>query len=287
MSIPGAVKAPFDLAVGAAAACMPLDCPEPAPADLEGGYEPFGICNLMLKLALGSIAPFLPMLNIVLNVDIPGFLKLPSLAVELPALPFKLIAPGLPPIPIPDIGIIGDLDMPELPALGALIFGLLSLPIDFAVGLLEFKIPDLSFDGLLDLVLPAIAASLKIPALMIPTLGLLDLAICFLGLLILPIMLILGAMDPILKALKAAGEDVPDVDAILDSAGKDAVATEMMSEEEKRARAEAALNRLAAKEAAAERAARQEAADAQARAGIKSGHKRAGWKPGLGDDFYG
>ena len=281
MSVPGAVSAPFDAAVGAATMCMPLDCPEPPP-DGEG-YEPFGICNLMLKLALGSIAPFLPMLNIVLDVDIPGFLELPGLAAELPALPFKLIAPGMPPIPIPDIGIIGDLDMPELPALGALVFGLLTLPIDFAVGLLKFDIPDLSFDGLLDLILPAIAASLDIPALMIPTLGLLDLAICFIGLLVLPIMLILGAMGPILSALEAAGHDVPDVDGILDTAGKDAVATEMMSDEEKRAKGEQALTRLAAKEAAAERAARQAAADAEASAGLK----RSGWKPGRGDDFYG
>jgi len=284
MSVPGAVADPFNAAIAVATACMPLECPPPQPeesADAEGVYEPFGICNLMLKLALGSIAPFLPMLNIVLDIDIPGFLELPGLAVELPALPFKLIAPGLPPIPIPDIGIIGDLDMPELPALGALIFGLLSLPIDFAIGLLEFKIPDLSFDGLLDLVLPAIALALDIPALMLPTLGLLDLAICFIGLLILPIMLIFMFMGPMLDALKAAGEDVPDVpteEEIKAMAGD-------LTDEEKRAKAEEALNRLAAKEAAEEKAARQAAADAESRAGIKKRH--AGWKPGLGDDFYG
>ena len=40
--------------------------------------------------------------------------------------------------------------------------------------------------------------------------------------LVLPIMLILGAMGPILSALEAAGHDVPDVDGILDTAGKDA-----------------------------------------------------------------
>lgn len=280
MSIPGAVQAPFDAAVGIAAACMPLDCPPPAE------YETFGICNLMLKLALGSIAPFLPMLNIVLDVDIPGFLELPGLAVELPALPFKAIAVGLPPIPIPDIGIIGDMDLPELPALGALIFGLLTLPIDMAIGLLTFEIPDLSFDGLIELVLGAIGAALDIPALMLPTLGLLDLALCFIGLLILPILFIFGAMAPMLKALEVAGEDVPKVpteDEIKEKIGN-------LTDEEKKEKAEAAIARLAAKEAAAERAERAAALrrkeEAERAAGGKK-RRKSGWKPGLGDDFYG
>jgi hypothetical protein len=272
MSIPGAIEEPFMAAVGIAAACMPLECPEPP--ENEEGYEPFGICNLMLKLALGSIAPFLPMLNIVLDVDIPGFLELPGLAVELPALPFKLIAPGLPPIPIPEIGTIGDMDLPELPALGALVFALLTIPLDIAIGLLSLDIPDLSFDGLLDLVLPAIAAGLEIPALMIPTLGLLDLAICVIALIVLPVILIFGAMGPILEALELAGEDVPDIPDI---------PQEVLTDAEKRAKAEAALNRMVMKEAAAEAAARGPADHND----DMTWGKKARWRPKLGDDFYG
>jgi len=273
-------------AVAIAAACMPLECPEPPP-DGEG-YEPFGICNLMLKLALGSIAPFMPMLEVVLGLpgsilDVP---KLPAKAIELPALPFEAIAgPDLPPIPIPEIGVIGSMDMPELPALGALVFGLLTLPIDIAVGLLKFDIPDLSFDGMLDLVLGAIAGALAIPALMLPTIGLLDLAICVIALIILPVMLILAALGPFLEKLGdpisegGAGMDIPDIPS-------EEKLKEMhdLTDEEKREKAEAALNRLAAKEAAKEKAEREAAAMAGDHG---HGKKKSGWKPRLGDDFYG
>ena len=291
MSIPGAIKSPFDAAVGAAAACMPLECPEP-PENPEEGYEPFGICNLMLKLALGSLAPFLPMLNIVLAVDLPGIIGLPGLAAELPALPFEMIAgPDLPPIPIPDIGIIGGMEMPELPALGALVFGLLTLPIDLAVGLLSFDIPDLSFDGMLDLILPAISAALKVPALMLPTLGLLDLAICFVALLLFPILAILGLMSPVLDAIgpaKDAGLPVPEIPALptdeeIDKMKKD---MEEMTDEEKKAKGEAALARLVAAEEEAARVKRQKEMDASRKAGLKE-NKNKTWKPGRGDDFYG
>jgi len=291
MSIPAPIDEPFAAAIGAAAACMPLECPEP-PENPEEGYEPFGICNLMLKLALGSIAPFLPMLNIVLAVDLPGIIELPGLAAELPALPFEMIAgPDLPPIPIPDIGVIGGMDMPELPALGALVFGLLTLPIDLAVGLLSFDIPDLSFDGMLDLILPAIGAALKIPALMIPTIGLLDLAICFVALLLFPILAILGLMAPVLDAIgpaSDAGLPVPELPELptpedIDKMKKD---MEEMTDEEKKAKGEAALARLVQKEQAEERAKRQAAINASENAGLKE-RKNKAWKPGIGDDFYG
>lgn len=280
------MPSPADLVapvVGIAAACMPLECPEP-PEDGEG-YEPFGICGLMLKLALGSLAPFMPMLNVVLGL--PGSLleipELPGLFAELPGLPFEAIAgPDLPPIPIPEIGTIGGMDMPELPALGALVFAILMLPVDIAQGLLSFDIPDLSFDGMLDLVLGAIGGALKIPALMLPTLGLLDLAICVIGLILMPIFLILAALGPFLDLMASPisegglGMDIPPFPE-----------EEVLTDEEKKAKGEAALNRLAAKEAAAEQAARQAAADADAQAAGQSGLKRSGWKPKLGDDFYG
>lgn len=293
MSIPAPIDAPFTAAIAAAAACMPLECPEP-PEDPEEGYEPFGICNLMLKLALGSIAPFLPMLNVVLTVppDLPGIINLPLKFADLPALPFEMIAgPDLPPIPIPDIGTIGGMDMPELPALGALVFGLLMLPIEIAQGLLSFKIPDLSFDGMLDLILPAIGAALKIPALMLPTLGLLDLAICFVALLLFPILAILGAMKPIIDAIgpaKDAGLDVPELPALpteeeIEKMKKD---MEEMTDEEKKAKGEAALARLVQKEQAEERAKRQAAMNASGDSSLKE-RKNKAWKPGIGDDFYG
>lgn len=293
MSIPGAIKDPFDAAVKVAAACMPLECPEP-PENPEEGYEPFGICNLMLKLALGSIAPFLPMLNVVLTVppDLPGIIGLPLKFPDLPALPFEMIAgPDLPPIPIPDIGTIGGMDMPELPALGALVFGLLTLPIEIAQGLLSFDIPDLSFDGMLDLILPAISAALKLPAVMLPTLGLLDLAICFVALLLFPILAILGAMKPIIDAIgpaETANLPVPDLPPLpteeeIEKMKKD---MEEMTDEEKKAKGEAALARLVAAEEEANRVKRQKEMDASRQAGLKE-NKNKTWKPGRGDDFYG
>ena len=292
MSIPAPIDAPFTAAIGAASACMPLECPEP-PEDPEEGYEPFGICNLMLKLALGSIAPFLPMLNIVLDVDLDAMITMPlDIPPQLPGLPFEMIAgPDLPPIPIPDIGVIGGMDMPELPALGALVFGLLTLPIDLAVGLLSFDIPDLSFDGMLDLILPAIGAALKIPALMIPTIGLLDLAICFVALLLFPILAILGFMAPVLDAIgpaSDAGLPVPELPELptpedIDKMKKD---MEEMTDEEKKAKGEAALARLVQKEQDEERAKRQAAMNASQNSGLKE-RKNKSWKPGIGDDFYG
>ena len=274
--------------------CMPLSCPEGSP------YEPMGICTLILKIALGSLAPFMPMLEVVLGLpgsilDIPG---LPALAVDLPGLPWVPLA-DIPPIPILDFE-VGSLELPAWDglALGNLIFAILTIPLDIAIGLLSFDIPDLSFDGMLDLVLGAIAAGLDLPALMLPTLGLLDLAICIIALILLPIMLILAAIEPFLGDIAKEQKKDDNGDPMFDDNGDPILIGDIVipSEEdmganltdaEKKAKGEEALNRLAAKEAAAERAARQEAADAQARAGIKSGHKHAGWKPGLGDDFYG
>lgn len=287
MSVPGAIKEPFDIAIGAASTCMPLECPDP-PENPEEGYEPFGICNLMLKLALGSIAPFLPMLQIVLDVDIDLMLTMAiDIPPKLPGLPFEMIAgPDLPPIPIPDIGIIGGMDMPELPALGALVFGLLELPLDIATGLLSFELPDLSFDGMLDLILPAISAALKIPAIMLPTLGLLDLAICFIGLLVFPIIAILGFMKPVLDTIAGLPEGAPAPE-IPPLPTAEEIEEEMnLSDEEKRAKGEEALARLVAAEEAANQARRQAEMNASREAGLKE-VKNKKWTPGRGDDFYG
>ena len=161
--------------VGIAAACMPLECPDP-----DGAYKPMGICDFMLNIALGSIAPALPFLEI-LQDPMKIVTDLPALPADVPSLPFAPTRMDMPPIPIPPLGIdVGGLELPAWDgiALGALTVGLLTIPLDMIIGLCEFKVPDLSLEGMLGLILPAIAAGLKIPALMLPKLGLLDLAIC-------------------------------------------------------------------------------------------------------------
>ena len=286
------VEAPLSVAL----LCMPLGCPPDPP------YEPMGICTLMLKIALGSIAPFMPMLEIVLGLpgsilDIP---TLPALALDLPELPWIAIdLPDLPPIPILDFE-VGGLDLPAWDgfALGALIFGLLMIPLDLALGLLSFDIPDLSFDGMLELVLGAIAAGLKLPALMLPTLGLLDLAICIIALILLPIMLILAAVEPFLGDIAESQKKDENGDPMVDKNGdpiligpivlpSPADMGENLTDDEKRAKAEAALARLVATEAAAALAAQKSAGMDDDSASGHSSKSRARWQPKLGDDFYG
>lgn len=275
--------------------CMPLGCPPDPP------YEPMGICTLILKIALGSIAPFMPMIEVVLGLpgsilDIPG---LPALALDLPELPWIAIdLPDLPPIPILDFE-IGGLDLPAWDgfALGALIFGLLMIPLDIAIGLLSFDIPDLSFDGMLELVLGALAVGLDLPALMLPTLGLLDLAICIIALILFPIMLILGAVQPFLGDIAEEQKKDDEGNPMYDDNGDPILIGEIvlpseedlganLTDDEKRAKAEAVLAKMVAKEAAEERAQRQAALRKEEQAGNKK-RRRSGWKPGLGDDFYG
>ena len=286
------MPSPADLVapvIAPATACMPLECPEGSP------YEPMGICTLILKIALGSIAPFMPMLEVVLGLpgsilDIPG---LPGLAADLPALPFIPIdLPDLPPIPILDFA-IGGLELPAWDglALGSLVFAILTIPIDIAVGLLSFDIPDLSFDGMLELVLGAIAAGLKLPAVMLPKIGLLDLAICIIALILLPILLILAALGPFLDLLGSpvseggAGLDLPPIPT------KEEIEKQHnLTDEEKKAKGEKIINKLAEQEAEAERAKRQAEMNASRNASRGAGlkqRKNKTWKPGVGDDFYG
>lgn len=280
MPTPADLVAPV---IGPATACMPLDCPEGSP------YEPMGICTLILKIALGSVAPFMPMLEVVLGLpgsilDIPG---LPALAVDLPGLPWVPLA-DIPPIPILDFE-VGGLELPAWDglALGNLIFAILTIPLDIAVGLLSFDIPDLSFDGMLELVLGAIAAGLKLPALMLPTLGLLDLAICIIALILLPILLILAALGPFLDLIGSpvseggAGIELPPIPT-KEEIEKD----HNLTDEEKRAKAEEILAKMVAAEAEADRAKRQAEMNASANAGLKE-KKNKSWRPGIGDDFYG
>lgn len=282
------MPAPADLVapvLAPALACMPLSCPEGSP------YEPMGICTLMLKIALGSLAPFMPMLEIVLGLpgsilDIP---TLPSLAVDLPKLPWISIdLPDLPPIPILDFE-VGGLELPAWDgfALGGLIFSILTIPLNIAIGLLSFDIPDLSFDGMLELVLKAISVGLNIPAIMLPTLGLLDLAICIIALLILPVMLILEALGPFLDLIGSpvseggAGIELPPIPT-KEQVEKD----HNLTDEEKKQKAEDILKKLVDKEKEADREKRQAEMNASANAGLKE-KKNKRWKPGIGDDYYG
>tara|TARA_B100001287_G_C22643054_1_gene511153 strand:- start:674 stop:1516 length:843 start_codon:yes stop_codon:yes gene_type:complete len=280
MPTPADLVAPV---IGPATACMPLGCPEGSP------YEPMGICTLILKIALGSVAPFMPMLEVVLGLpgsilDIPG---LPALAVDLPGLPWVPLA-DIPPIPILDFE-VGGLELPAWDglALGNLIFAILTIPLDIAIGLLSFDIPDLSFDGMLELVLGAIAAGLNLPALMLPTLGLLDLAICIIALILLPIMLILAALGPFLDLIGSpvseggAGIELPPIPT-KEEIEKD----HNLTDEEKKAKGEKIINKMVAAEAAADRAKRQAEMNASANAGLKE-KKNKSWRPGIGDDFYG
>lgn len=278
---------------------LSLGCPEDSP------YEPMGICALMLKISLGSIAPFLPMLDIILGLpgsilDIP---KLPSLAVDLPGLPFLAIGLlDLPPvsISIPNFGInlnIGSLQLPAWDglALGNLLISIFTIPINFAIDLLEFKIPDISFDGMLELVLGAISVGLNLPKIMLPQLGLLDFAICIIKLILLPVIFLLIALGAVIELLNkpedegGAGKQIPPIitpDEMKELSGDN------LTDEEKRARAAAVMEKIIAEEEEQARAA-EEAASRQAElnsADSSSGRpsrRNKKWKPGIGDDFYG
>ena len=254
--------------------CMPLGCPPDPP------YEPMGICTLILKIALGSIAPFMPMIEVVLGLpgsilDIPG---LPALAVDLPGLPWVAIdLPDLPPIPILDFE-IGGLDLPAWDglALGGLIFGILMIPLDIAIGLLSFDIPDLSFEGMLGLVLGAFAVNLDLPAIMLPKLGLLYLAICIIALILFPIMFILGLIEPFLGDIAKEQKKDDEGKPMFDENGDPILIGEIvippkeeLTDEEKRAIAEKVLAKMVADEAAADRAKRQAEMNATANAGLK------------------
>ena len=273
-----------------AEACMPLGCPEGSP------YPPMGICTLLLKIALGSVAPFMPMIEVVVGLpgsilDIPG---LPALAVDLPGLPWVPLA-DIPPIPILDFE-VGGLELPAWDglALGNLIFAILTIPLDIAVGLLSFDIPDLSFDGMLELVLGAIAVGLDLPAIMLPTLGLLDLAICIIALILAPIMLILSLVEPVLGDIAKEQKKDDEGKPMFDENGDPILIGEIvippkeaeLTDEEKRAKAEAVLAKMVAAEAEADRAKRQAEMNASANAGLKE-KKNKSWRPGIGDDFYG
>jgi hypothetical protein len=155
--------------------------------------------------------------------------------------------------------------------------------------MLEFDIPDLSFDGMLELVLGAIGGALEIPALMLPTIGLLDLAICLIALLILPILLLLEFMAPLIDLASppisegGLGMDIP---APPTKEELDEITGANLSDEEKKEKAEAVISKMAAKEAAEERAQRAAALRKEEEAHTKQ-RRKSGWKPKLGDDFYG
>lgn len=286
-------------AVDTAISCMKtpaglaLGCPEGSP------YEPMGICTLMLKISLGSIAPFLPMLDIVLGLpgsilDIPN---LPNLAVDLPGLPFLAIGlPDLPPVPIsiPGFGInlsIGSLELPAWDglALGNLLVSILTIPINFAIDLLTFKIPDISFDGMLELVLGAISVGLNLPSIMLPQLGLLDFAICIIKLILLPVIILLTALGAVIDILTkpkeegGAGIEVPPVptpDEMKEMSGDN------LTDDEKRAKAEAAIAKMIAQEEETDREKRQAELIANDELGRPNRIYKK-WKPGVGDDYYG
>lgn len=268
-----------------AAACMPLECPDP-----NGPYKPMGICDFMLNMALGAFAPALPMLQIFL--DPPKIITdLPGLPGQLPALPFAPTLMDMPPIPIPPLGIeVGGLELPwwdGIP-LGKLVVALLTIPLDMIKGLCKFEIPDLSLEGMLGLILPAIAAGLSLPALMLPKLGLLDLALCIIMILIFPIIMILKAFPALDEATTQAAEaaKVPVPPAALTEEEIDEMTGRKKSDEEKREIAEKVLAKMVEEEAAADQAKRQAAMNASAKAGLKE-RKNKTWKPGIGDDFYG
>lgn len=295
------MPAPADLvapAIGPAMSCMRLPtgallgCPGDTP------YQPMGICTLMLKIALGSIAPFMPMLDVVLGLpgsilDIPN---LPSLAPDLPGLPFIAIAgPDLPPVSIPGIGDIGNLGLPAWDglALGSLFFSILTIPIDIAVGLLSFQIPDISFDGMLELVLGAIAIGLDLPAIMLPQLGLLDLAICIIPLILLPVLLVLAALGAVATLLSSpvdeggAGIELPPIpseEEAQESSGAN------LTPEEKKAKGEAIIARMVARENEKDRAKRQADMDASEKASSRVDVPPANYKKrelSYSDEYYG
>ena len=269
--------------VGPAAACMPLECPDP-----DGPYKPLGICDFMLNMALGSIAPALPFLEILENpLKIPT--DLPDLPDKLPTLPFEPTLKDMPPIPIPGFGLeVGGLELPSFElaldmglALGNLVVGILTIPLDMIKGLCIFEIPDLSFEGILELVLGNFAANLELDLELLPQLGLLDLAICIIAIILLPITLILAAFPPLDE--DSTPPAPPGYPTAKTQEELDEMTGANMSDEEKRAKAEEVLKKLVDQENAKKRAQRQRAMDATGEQ--KASYKK--WKPGIGDDFYG
>lgn len=300
-------------AVDTAISCMKtsgglaLGCPENSP------YEPMGICTLMLKISVGSVAPFLPMLDVILGLpgsilDVPN---LPNLAEDLPGLPFSAIgSQDLPPVPIsiPSFGLnlnIGSLELPAWDglALGNLLVSILTIPINFAIDLLTFKIPDVSFDGVLKLVLGAISVGLNLPTIMLPKLGLLDFAVCIVKLIILPIIILLTALGAVVDLLTSpedeggAGIQVPPIPT-LDEMNQ--ISGENLTDDEKKVRAAAVVAKMIeddarAREEAEAAIAAEEQFNKQSDSNFVNSDETVGrpsrrnrrWKPGLGDDFYG
>ena len=274
-------------------ACMPLECPEPG----AGGYDEMGMCTLMINIGLGSIAPMLPILEIMMDPvkligDLPGL--------NLGALPFLGLT--IPPLPFPDpIGLQGSLefpswpglDLPGIPALMDLLLGILTIPLNMCIGLLSFEVPDLSIDGILELLLPALAFKVDLP--MLPTIGLFDLAICIIVLILLPFMLL--AM--VLAAAKP-GDDGPldeAFDAALGPLGAilaldpDKMMEEAQDKEAIKAKAEKILDKLIKEEeeakAAEERRARAAAGDGDGDGDGDGGRGDSEWKPSIKDYYYG
>ncbi len=179
-------------------ACMPLACPEPG----AGGYDEMGVCTLMINIGLGSIAPMLPVIDLFTGLpDMSGFPP------DLLSLPFAgLTVPPLP-IPAPFNVAIGSLDMPSwpgvdlpgLPPLLDLLFGMIKIPFDIIEGLVTFSPPEMP---LLDYVLGLVIGVLQLPGVelpMLPTLGLLQLGLCILMLLLLPFVMFAEALGALLE----------------------------------------------------------------------------------------
>lgn len=268
-------------------ACMPLECPEPG----AGGYEEMGICTLMINIGLGSIAPMLPILDIMLDPVV----KIPELgSLDLPALPFLGLT--IPPLPFPDpVGLQGSLefpswpgiDIPGIPALMDLLFGILTIPLNMCLDIVKLKVPDLSIDGILELLLPALAFAVDLP--MLPTIGLLDLAICIILLLLLPFILLALVIQSVLpedalllEPFEAAFAAV-GLDGLL---GWDAnkIMADAQDTEAIRAKAEKILDRITKEEEEKKAAAARR--DAKG-AVIVEDDVETEWKPSIKDYYYG
>lgn len=265
--------------------CLPLECPP------EGEYAPMGFCTLMINIGLGSIAPMLPILEI-FGDPVVKIGELPGLVPKLPSLPF--LGLDIPPLPFPDpIGIQGSLefpswpgiDIPGIPALFDLIFGILTIPLDMCLGLLELKVPDLSLDGIMELLIPALMLP-GVEAPMLPTLGLLDLAICIILLLLLPFLLLIMVIkavipdndvlaEPILLALGALGA--------LAKLDPEAMKEEFEDKDKVRAAAERALDKVIKKEEAEKRRRRRAAGEGA----VIEEKVESEWQPSIKDYYYG
>jgi hypothetical protein len=188
-------------------ACMKMECPE------AGDYEPMGVCNLMINIGLGAVAPMLPVID--LFTGLPD--SLGDFPPDLIALPFAgLTVPPLPlPSPFPAIGSLDmpswpGVDLPGVPPLLDLLFGIIMIPFNIIVDLVKFSPPELPLpDLIIGLVLGVMLALPGIEAPMLPTLGMLQLAICIIMLLLLPFILLgeaISAAIPDAEPLKSAFE---------------------------------------------------------------------------------